>query len=196
MVAPGIILINGPRGVGKTTAAQAIAGSRTDVFILSVMDPFKREVIAERGLDPSVYFDIFELLKDSPFTELQGATPRDVYLEAGRKARAADPNHLAKRWRAHAAVRVSIGQHVVMPDCRFAEEFYAAFEIVAPRDIMLVRLYDRRELHKAWEGDIGSWFDTAPLGQREVRWMNDQDLEYFRLEAAMFGRGFLLGRKS
>lgn len=194
MATAGVIVINGPRGVGKTTAADAIKGERGDIIVLSVMTPFKQRVLVELGLDPAAYFDVFEMLKDSPFPELGGRTPRQIYIERGDAARAADPYHFSNAWAKSARLYTSIGFHVVMTDCRFAQEFYASLETVLPRDVLLMRLKNPAKADP-WAGDIGSWFETVPLGQREMTIVNDADLGFFKLETAHFGRSFVYGRK-
>lgn len=185
-----IILLNGPRSVGKTTAAEAIKGLRPDIVILSTMEPLKRQVIAEHGLDPAAYFDVFEMLKDSPFPELAGKTPRQAYIERGGQERQRDPFVIANAWAKQAEMYLLIGFHVLMPNCRLVEEFYATLSVIKPKDVLLMRLINPHKLDP-WSGDVGSWFEPVQFGQREMWLVNGDDLDYFKCATAYYGRRFL-----
>lgn len=201
MAAPNVILINGPKGVGKDTAALAIKGDRPDIAIVPIMAPAKRMAIYEADLDVVTYYDLFELMKDTPFAELDGLTPRQLYIDYGNRQRARNPDAIAIGWKNAVLADSLLDGTVVVPDCRFIEEFFAALKIFKPADILLIRLKEFEHVNlteeQLWAGDIGSYFDTSSIvwGHREITIFNDLDLDHFRNEAAVIGRGFIARRR-
>jgi hypothetical protein len=194
MAAPSIILINGPRGVGKDTAALAIKGKRDDIAIVPVMRVAKRIAIYEANLDAETWFDLFETLKDTPFAELDGRTPRQLYIDYGNKARARSASALASLWKNEVLGGHEDAGTVIVPDVRFIEEFFAALKIFKPADVLMLRI---KRPGATWDGDIGSYFDTSSIvwGHRELTIDNDLDLAAFRDEAMVIGYGFICRRR-
>lgn len=197
---PTCILINGPKRVGKDTAALAIAGPRENYVIEPVMRQAKRLALTEIGLEHLL--DVFELCKDTPFAELSGKTPRQVYIDFGNRKRAFDPAAIVRLWEKQLIRTLETGPTtIIVPDVRFIEEFYVALPIFKPANVLLMRIYETAD--ERWQdglpfqGDIGSYFVASPAlwGHEERTLINDRPIEYYRGEAAMVGNGFIARRR-
>ena len=182
-----IILLNGPRGVGKTTAAVNMA--RTDWRIVSIVETLKVQTLVHNGIDPAL-LPVYESLKDTELPEFAGCVSfrRAVIDHSQRIGRL----RIVKEW-----VERVVACHVppdpfvvVVPDVRFFEEFAAAVDLVGGANVYLMRIY--RPGHD-FTGDVGGYIrtDMAVFGNAECSIYNDQDEEFFRLETTVFAHGFV-----
>lgn len=198
---PTCILINGPKSVGKDTAASAIAGVRPGMVIEPVMTVAKHHAILEAGLEPGRYFHIFEQFKDTPFPELYGKTPRDLYIAFGDRERAKDPQAIAKLWLAGLKMKLICGASTILvPDVRFLSEFLAVLPIFQPANVLLLRIYSsvvtRWTDGLPFEDDIGSYFLTGAVwGHNELTLVNDKMLVEYQQEASIVGNSFIARRR-
>lgn len=197
MATPVCVLINGPRGIGKTTAAEVVA-KRAGRRIVPVMGGVKEAALTDAGLSEEMV-SLFEMMKDTPIADLDGRTPRQCYIEYANRERQKKATVFAERWTAiadhHALFHDAVA--IIVPDVRFIEEFYAALKIFKPQHIFLLRIKrvgaDNKPEDGQWEGDVGSYFDTSAVvwGHRELTMTNDLDLDFFKLEASVFIEGFI-----
>lgn len=204
MATPTCILINGPRGIGKTTAANAIAAGScpTDQrIVIPVMIKVKEQALVRAGIDPALV-GLFEMAKDTPVADLKGKTPREVYIEYANDMRNLHgENHFAEQWAVFASLAIGALKSpepdvaycdvVIVPDVRFMPEFYAALSLFKPDHVYVLRVTNAARTN--WIGDVGGYLDTQSVvwGHREQTLINDCDLEFFRLEAAVFAEGFI-----
>lgn len=192
-----VILLNGPRGCGKDTAANAMVAkwpawktSKISRGIkLKALDAYKvpREQL-EFWDQPGV--------KDTPVMEFDGECFRKVVIDIGLQERARDPYAVARAWAEDLKPTLQFGYPaVVVSDCRFFEEFIVACDLVGPRNVYLMRIV--RPGHD-WTGDIGQYVttDKGVFGNGEVTVANNLDEEFFKLEMTVFAHGFVARRGS
>lgn len=77
---PIIVLLNGPKQSGKTTAAKILCSSYKNSYRAAFAEPLKEGVHASLGIDrPWDYWDERED-KDTPNDEFFGVSPRQAYI--------------------------------------------------------------------------------------------------------------------
>lgn len=156
-----IVLLNGPRRVGKDTAAQALAAA-FPAIVLGQSYALKRRVHAAYNLRDDygapLDHDAFEDRKDEPAPEFLGRTPREAYIafseaflkplhgeEVFGNILAGELLHLSGvcRW-------------AIVPDSRFAAEALPLIRAFGAPNILLIRLHGGRARPRPWDGDSGS----------------------------------------
>lgn len=161
-----IIMLNGPRRVGKDHIASAFVDEVASARILPIMWPVKVEALQTYGL-PADAAKWLEHTKDEPHAMLGGKTPREVYIEYGTELRdVAGEGIIAQRWVETARTLRGYG-YLVVPDVRFQPEVDAAKREFGTHNVLLIRV--RRDGHD-WTDDIGSYcthmfahdFDNTP----------------------------------
>lgn len=161
---PKVILLNGPRGVGKDTIAEAYVKVRkcegVQVMICKMMWPMKAAALAEYGL-ASHYVEVFEAinLKDTPQGTLHWHTPREVYIRYAERERARHGQGIyAQMWLKAAALIMHQCDEIIVPDVRFMPEVKAAISLVGGGRMRLICVH--RKDHD-WTDDIGSYLYLA-----------------------------------
>ena len=154
-----IILLNGPRQVGKNFIADRYLENASNARTLPVMWPGKLAAMAEYGVPPSVV-EAMEFTKDAPhdmLCDLVGRkTPREVYIDYGERMRAEEGEaYFANAWVVHAA-QLRHYDYILVPDVRFQLEVDAASREFGQHNVLLVRV--RRQDYD-WRLDIGSYCD-------------------------------------
>lgn len=166
-----IILLNGPRNAGKDFIADRFIENADSARKLPIMWPFKLKAMAEYGISPS-FVQSFEFFKDAPIdahkiatalgnpkalekaSELQGKTPRQVYIKYGEKLRGEKGKRvIAETWARHAKQYAGY-KYLLVPDVRFQPEVDEAVRMFKMTKVMLVRVC--RQGHD-WTDDIGSY---------------------------------------
>lgn len=159
-----IILLNGPRQVGKDFIASRYIEHANSARSLHVMWPAKLAAMAEYGITPS-QVRAMELYKDEPITgvkdwrglvvsDLEGKTPREVYIEYGDRMRAEEGEaYFANLW-AQQAEHYRDYEYLLVPDVRFREEVEAAARTFGAGNTLLVRVHKN---HYGWDRDVGSY---------------------------------------
>lgn len=173
-----VILLNGPKYVGKDTAAKQfcdlvnIEGTPASAVVMPMAKPMKLAALtelldnlAEQGVyggSPKDCYEIFERAKDEPMGTATGAlTPRQLYIEYGtmlRRTKGEDA--VADLWLKDAAVmyaeaiKTGLPEYLVVPDCRFLPEYDAACKLVGVKNVALVEM--QRD-GCTWDDDIGAW---------------------------------------
>ncbi len=151
-----VVLFNGPRTAGKDTLASALASrlsSRHPVTILPMARPMHEAALAEYNLPPETV-DAYQAVKDKPQPELNGKTPREVYIEYGGRLRAErGPDVLGDLWRERASF-ITNHEHgwLLVPDVRFQPEVNAAITLAGKNNVMLTYVV---RTGTSWERDIG-----------------------------------------
>jgi len=159
-----IILLNGPRQVGKDFIADRFIEHASSARKLPIMWPGKLAAMAEYGGTPS-HVQIMEHYKDEPISgakdwqglnvsSLDGKTPREVYIEYGERMRTEEgEDYFANLWAQHATNYRGYG-YILVPDVRFQEEVDAASREFGQHNVLLVRV--RRQDYD-WQRDIGTY---------------------------------------
>lgn len=159
-----IVLLNGPRQVGKDFIADRFIDHEQSSRKLPVMWPGKLAAMADHGVTPS-QVAVMESRKDKPIhhplggpgelpVSLHGKTPREVYIEYGERMRAEEgDDYFARLWAQHARNYRGYG-YIVVPDVRFQPEVDAASREFGQHNVLLVRV--RRQDYD-WQRDIGSY---------------------------------------
>jgi hypothetical protein len=148
-----VVLLNGPRQVGKDYIADKFIDLHISARKMPIMWPFKLAAVAEYGLPPSVVPHL-DHTKDEPHAVLGGKTPRQVYIEYGELVRSEEgENAIADVWRKHVHFYKGYGC-IVVPDVRFQPEVEAAKAEFGAHNVLLARVR-RRDFD--WRGDIGSY---------------------------------------
>lgn len=190
-----VILLNGPRGCGKDTAANAMVAKWPAWKASKISRGIKLMALDVYKIDRNM-LDFYDQpgIKDVPLMEFDGHSFRDTVIAKGVEARKRDPYSVARAWAEDLKPTLQFGYPaVVVSDCRFFEEFIVACDLVGGRNVYLMRL--KRPGHD-WTNDIGSYFQFDPVfGNGEVTVMNDMDEEYFKLEATVFAHGFVARRQ-
>lgn len=185
-----MVLLNGPRGVGKNSAADAMM--RPGWLQAPVMRQIKRATLEGYGIGRDL-LPVYESLKDVPLEVFGNKSFRQAVIGYSQRVGIAT---VVKVWMddlvreleyAHGLGADDIDT-IVVPDVRFFEEYIAAVEYVGARNVYVVRV--KRPGH-GWEGDVGSYLHVNGFGSAEVTIMNDQDEAYFKLETAVFAQGFV-----
>lgn len=191
-----VILINGPRGVGKDTAANAMVEKWPTWQASKISRGIKLMTLDKFGIDRGM-LDFYDQhgIKDAPLDEFRGQSFRAVVIETGLQERARDPYSMARAWAEDLKPTLQFGYPaVVVSDCRFFEEFIVACDLVGGANVYLMRI--QRPGHD-WTNDIGGYIrtDMAVFGNGEVTVQNDMDEDYFKLEATVFAHGFVARRQ-
>jgi len=184
-------LLNGPKGVGKDTAANHML--RPGWVSASIMEDVKLDVLDLYGVDRDL-IGLYESIKDQPADTFRGLSFRGAVIDYATKHRKDDPYYFAKKWAFYTKSLMSTDVPVVVvPDVRFFEEFIIACDLVGGRNVYLMRVY--RPGHD-FTGDVGGYIrtDMAVFGNAEVTINNDMDEEYFKLETSVFAQGFVARR--
>lgn len=183
-----IILLNGPRGVGKTTAAVNMA--RTDWRLVSIVETLKWQTLGHHGIDVAL-LPVYESMKDMQLPEFGGLSFREaVIAHTARIGRLRVVKEWVDRMRATMSAYQDVQQVIVVPDVRFFEEFAAAVDLVGGANVYLMRIY--RPGHD-FTGDVGGYIrtDMAVFGNVECSIQNDQDEAFFKLETSVYAHGFV-----
>lgn len=159
-----IVLLNGPRQVGKDFIGDKFVQEANSARKLPIMWPGKLAAMAEHGVPPS-HVHAMERHKDEKIngvkdwqgidvTGIHDKTPREVYIEYGERMREEHgEDYFANLWAEHA--RNYRGYAViVVPDVRFQPEVTAACREFGEHNVLLVRV---RQDDYDWQGDIGSY---------------------------------------
>lgn len=155
-----IVLFNGPRSSGKTTITRALCeymgGHNIKCHIEDIMGPIKVNALAEHGLSHEDVKE-FEAVKDEPRHELDGKTPREVYIAYGERVRRRHgPTVFADMWKKRVTDTGMNYDYILVPDCRLQAELDAAVSIVGVNKVMLVRVL---RPGMTWQNDIGVYMD-------------------------------------
>ena len=190
-----VILLNGPRGCGKDTAANAMV-AKWPAWKASKISRGIKLMALDAYKVPRERLEFYDQpgIKDLPCMEFDGHSFREVVIDIGTAERARDPYSVARAWAEDLKPTLQFGYPaVVVSDCRFFEEFAVACDLVGPRNVYLMRIY--RPGHD-WTGDIGGYIttDKGVFGHVEVSVVNDMDEEHFKLETTVFAHGFVARR--
>lgn len=186
-----VVLLNGPRGVGKDTAARAMM--RPGYSRAAVMDTTKLEVLRGLGISPDL-LGVYDTqgVKDVPLPEFGGLSFRQCVINY---VNTHDRASIVKRWgEALDAMRYVVDVAVVT-DARFFEEFATAVDIVGGKNVLLVRVV--RAGH-TWAGDIGYYIEADRRIFRHWVYslVNDASQALFEQEAATISRITLRGMRN
>lgn len=191
-----VILLNGPAGVGKDTAANAMVAKWPAWKASKISRGIKLMTLDKYGVDrEQLEFWDQPGIKDTSVTEFDGLSFREVVIDVGNAERARDPYSVARAWAEDLKPTLQFGYPaVVVSDCRFFEEFSVACDLVGGSNVYLMRIM--RPGHD-WTNDIGQYIttDKAVFGNGEVTVMNDMDEEHFKLETTVFAHGFVTRRQ-
>jgi len=181
-----IVCFNSPRGTGKDEAAGRIHRSARHAAIVPVALAMKQMTCERYGLPVDAWPKLDET-KDTPMPLLDGKTPREAYIETRRIVEAKGAHAVwAELWTARAAELIKAGtETILVPDCRFSNEYAAAISLVGVRDVLLAHLV--REGHNTWRGDIGEWITPAEGGAEWVI-INDHTLDQLHSNAMRMWR--------
>jgi hypothetical protein len=152
-----VILLNGPPGSGKDTAAKAIQAAFSGVAHLKFAGPVKDGTHALFGLNCGT--DAFEKVKDIPSDEFGGLTPRQAYIEFSE--RAVKPTFGVDRF-GKSAARLVAGavdrgaRMIVFSDSGFAAEAEPVADLVGRRNVLLIRIQAEGR-GKTFAGDSRSY---------------------------------------
>ena len=151
-----VILLNGPRQVGKDFIADKFVEDANSARKLPIMWPAKIAAMAEHGFTTS-QVQYFETCKDTKQPLLAGIadeTPRSIYIEYGTRMREEHGDgYFAKMWAEFARRYRGYGV-IVVPDVRFQAEVDEALREFGEHNVMLVRV---RQDDFDWQGDIGHY---------------------------------------
>lgn len=182
-----VILLNGPRGVGKDTAAAALMAPNRHTF--RVTQSLKLRVLATYKI-PAEQLPFWDGIKDVSCAEFDGQSFREVLIDVANAERKTDPYAIAKQWAKDLELAEIIfpyqdpeaPQIVIVPDVRFFEEFIVACDLVGGKNVLLARVY--RDGY-GWTGDVGGYIrtDIAVFGNGEISLYNNWDRDGFELEA-------------
>lgn len=172
-----VILLNGPKLSGKTTAAnQYVLGDQMHEAlprILGASEPMKRYAIKSLGIEDdkaiTKLIADFEGMKDTPQLVLQGLTPRQFYIVYGHGLRSRlGETIVADLWLKDAALLTHQCTELIVPNVRFPVEVDAAITLAGYSNVLLVHV---RRPGCSWAGDIGSYL-PFPAG-RDFTLVND-----------------------
>lgn len=155
-----IILLNGPPGCGKDTAAQAIVlntvyGGRHMKFAT----PLKEGTHAMYGM-VGAHRDHFEAVKDMPRPEFFGQTPRQAYIKASEEwMKPSFGKDIYTKLAIQAIKKEPHGRLFVFSDCGFREEVLPLIEWARPENVLLIRLH--RE-GCTFDGDSREYVEELP----------------------------------
>lgn len=151
-----LILLNGPRRVGKDSIAKELEKVFSSV-IMHFAEPVKAGTHASFGLPhPS---DYYEAVKDEPNSDFFGFTPRQAWINHAegymRKLYGQDVyvKILCNKLKTH---MVGARRFVIVPDCRFSEEVYGMTSLFDMKDMLLVNVL--REGY-SFENDTGEYLN-------------------------------------
>lgn len=159
-----IVLLNGPRRVGKDTAARAIAAA-VPAVVIGQSHALKRRVHAAYHLRDDwgqpLEHDAFEDRKDEPAPEFLGRTPREAciaFSEAFMKPLHGEEvfGHIL------AAELLAVSgacRWAVVPDSRFAPEAFPLIRAFGAPNILLIRLHGGANRPRPWDEDSGGHID-------------------------------------
>lgn len=155
------ILLNGPRQVGKDFLADSFIDYTRDerrvssVRKIPITWPLKLEAMKAFNKTTSEV-KVYETVKDVPQEDLNGKTPREVYIEYGEYMRAEEgEEYFAKRWVA-CAKQYTGYKYIIVPDVRFQVEVDTCARAFGPHNTFLVHVY-RSDYD--WTNDIGSYLE-------------------------------------
>jgi|LGOV01.1.fsa_nt_gb hypothetical protein len=165
-----VILLNGPKRSGKDYIAERVAllGGMT---VRSMMQPMKIAALTLRGLHPDTWLQ-FETRKDEPAPELDGQTPREVYIAHGTMMRERyGQNFVANLWMRHTSEARGCND-IIVPDVRFAPEVDAVVRLVGARNVVLVGVHRKGT---NWDNDIGSYLSRTFGGIKRLDFDNNYE---------------------
>lgn len=161
-----VILLNGPRQVGKDFIADEFISLNRSARKLPVTWPLKLAAMAEHGIPPSTV-RILDTAKDRPIGNtlqgphvpdaveaIEGWTPREIYIAYGDRMRAEmGDDYFAQLWASHADQYRGY-EYIVVPDVRFQPEVDVASQVFGRFNTYLVRV---KQADFDWRTDIGSY---------------------------------------
>lgn len=137
-----IILFNGPPGVGKDTAGDALLREGIDGFKLKFSDPVKHGTHTSYGIY-GVSADHFEALKDTSLPEFMWLTPRQAYIDHSERYMKPlhGPEVFGKVYLN--TMRRTEAPIIVTSDSGFYDEAMPVVREVGAENVLLVRLHMR-----------------------------------------------------
>lgn len=185
-----IILLNGPRGVGKTIAAENM---RNEGWFCRPMIEGAKYMTLDKYSVPANMLAFYDQssIKDVSCVEFDGLSFREAVIGVSADEKRRDPDVWVRNWRASF---VPNGHPVtIMPDCRFYNEFLMACELVGGANVYLVRI--QRPGH-GWGGDVGEYIDDsrAVFGNASITLVNDLTEKHFLVESKHFAHQFVARR--
>lgn len=201
-----VIILNGPPGVGKDTAANAMCGyiSKHAQYMqprhMKIAEPLKKAAHALVDAFPSWdYFDQpeFAKLKDRPSGDFMGMTPRELYDKLDVFARTVFGDAffgMIMRKRMHKAQGCQV---VVISNTGPIEEITNIIDYVQPENVMIIELYSTGKDFPADSdrGYIGEVVKELYPKVKVMRLTNDfgdaADKELFRIYCQGAAKSFL-----
>jgi hypothetical protein len=170
---PYVLLLNGPKGCGKTTIAKILQDMDSAIAIVDMPDPL-REALYDMCYTLDQRLSTQELDWDSqdfknahvPGVSKQ-VTNRQALVALGHFVRDLFGTDFLSR-RAVAAIRENrdVFNAFIIPNIRTPDELISFREAFKPERMLLVRVY--REGH-TWEGDLGGYISDETIPTIDIR---------------------------
>lgn len=200
------IFFNGPPGVGKDTAAQAVAAyisyhaAWMHPLHMKIAEPIKDGAHRLFGLKSwtTDRFDDPKLApeKDIPCDEFFGQTPRQAYIDIATYARERFGTEFFGWIARRTMARSRFSQVFIFSDCGFADELGPIVDYVGPKNVLVVEI---GAVGKSFANDSRGYIGTE-LKERfpdiTVRSIKNefgdvQDRELFKVYCKGAAKGFL-----
>lgn len=141
-----LILINGPKRVGKDTLGQALYQEISNAMLFEFAYPVKRGTHAAFGLDVPV--DHYENCKDEPHSDFFGMTPRKAWIDHAEK-------YMRKEYGRDVYVKILLNRitrirmnrnatHTnvwIVTDTRFKEEVKGMSEAIGAKNTLIIQVH-------------------------------------------------------
>jgi hypothetical protein len=166
-----LILLNGPKRVGKTTIANTLQRMLNNVQRINMADHVKMMTHAAYGLplDP----DYLEAVKDSPHPAMGGMTPREAYIHfSERVMKELHGSAVFGEVFVNKAKAAPEGSCIITADTGFAGEIVPIAREFGVEHLLLVRL---NGLNANFNGDSRSyvyWRDVVFESKRQIHELN------------------------
>lgn len=143
-----IVLLNGPKGSGKTALGTAVA-KELGGHAMGFADELKKATHAAYGMY-NIGFDYFEKVKDVPSDAFLGLTPRKAYIHFSetylKQVHGQDvfARLMEKRIRRTANLDYrhdTVDEIFIMTDCGFEPEATHLANVFGPDNVVVIRLY-------------------------------------------------------